>query len=229
MITLDFSKMKMEVEPYNVISDDFSNFSLISQSFVFSDAELIYSHRNTLARLAREQNLQRAKSFNSWVKERPWFAVNGRRYIIRQTTFNDIVLDFIDSGYFTKKQSLDCSFYVKPNEVSELYLNDNHGFKAILRFKNYTNLTKMRKDSLLDDFLIEYNPYGNTKDRANVNSYIPFNLNENDWVFYTDQKPEMRLNINNTKYYRYRTHGTIIELWFDKLNGFLLAFEVRRL
>lgn len=159
---------------------------------------------------------------NRYLSIMPWFSINGKKFIMKYATYSDVVIDLID---YIDNQSTDCSITVKPNELSELIINDHHGLVIYLTFKNTSNVSAMRETSKLIQFVINYTP-DNSLERARFNNYIPFDITEDKWRFYTNIKPQNTFKRQNASCYKYFYNKFFTEVWFSEETGQLVAIKV---
>lgn len=156
---------------------------------------------------------------DKYLQSTPQFSMNGRDFIIGQSTFSDIVNGLLD--YITN-QSIDGTIRVKPNQISELAVNDGHGLKIYMKFKNIRNVDTMRESSILQQFMIERSS-DNRSELTRFSSYIPFGIIENQWCNGVTIEPCHKVFLNDIHCYKYKVNNNFVEVWFSANTSQLVA------
>ena len=166
------------------------------------------------------------KDINKYLNENPWFSINNKRFDLGKTTFSDTVIDLMD--YIPVDQNIDCTRESKPGEFNDLIVDDNHGLKISMKFKNTNKSTLMRDSNKLWQFTIDYKP-DCKPGMARYYSYIPCLTTEDKWLRYTKLQPKDKYMINSVNYYKYINGDFCTELWFNIDTKNLTKMSVRRL
>lgn len=149
----------------------------------------------------------------------PWFSINDQTYILKHSTFEDIVDELME---YLDNQSIDCTAMVKANEISKLVICDKYGLKISMKFENISGDYELRGKSVLSQFVVEY-ASSKRAGKIRFNNYVPANITEDMWRFISSIDPSSKVVLRDVHCYKYVANNYSTEIWFEAKTGKLVA------